>query len=314
MVKKRRKSAKGGSAKRSGRGALSKEDNAMIDVTIEKIVALMDQAETCADYERLLEHHFPRSSECDDFDPLEMQLETPRFLATGFRIEKATKKTKHRLGGSPVPKTPDCAACENPLILFAEFDGSDKLFGGNLPVNRLPLYYCCSCPGPIFYQVGNNGKIKVLRSTREPYEEAPFENPPKALAPAYLSLRPIDAEEEEAVFAAHRKAGFDALGETQVAAISRVLGRKAKERWDVYFSQLGGLPLSYQGEEGKPSVCPNKGCRFRRRKRAEFAFRPLAVLDLWNDRFWGLKPLDAVQIVYHICPGCFCISAKYTCT
>jgi len=302
----------------SGRGApnRTRRNNlkAQIDSTIRNIVDLMDQAETLAEYQLLLQQHFPRSPDETDFDPIDFYRETPRFLEAGFRLQKASKRTRHRLGGRSQSPAPVCAACNTPLIQFADLDARDKLLHNDYPFKRLPLYYCCSCPGPVYYRVTKTGDVEVLRSKRELYEEAPFENPPNVLGSGFLSIRKIGSEAEDAIFAAHKENGFETLSKSQRAAISSVLGRSAKGRWDVYFSQLGGLPLSYQGDEGKPGICPNTECKIRRRKREEHKYRPLAVLDLWNDHFWGIKPLDAVQIVYHICPGCFCISAKYTCT
>jgi len=248
-----------------------------------------------------------------DRSKLEVNLQTPRFLPVGYRIQKSTRRTRHLLGGDSPSAA--CGACGTPLILFANLDAADQRLRNDHKLKRLPLYYCCSCPGPVFYQVSGNGNVQVLPSRNEPYDEAPFENPPNALRPGFLTLKLIRAELETAIFKVVAGSDeFKSLTKSQLSEISSVLGRKPRGRWEMYFSQVGGLPLSFQGEEGMPDICPNRSCTYRRRKRAEFKFRPLAVLDLWNDNFWQVKPLDAVQVVFHICPGCHCISAKYTCT
>src|SRR5262249_5684657 len=142
----------------------------------------------------------------------------------------------------------------------------------------------------------------------------PFENPPKLLRPGFLALKPIGATVETAIFRAVKQGGFDSLSKPEMTKISKLLGRRPRGSWEMYFSQVGGVPLSFQGDEGMPRICPNRRCPTRRKRRDEYKFRPLAVLDLWHDSFWPIKPLDAVQIVFHICPGCLCISAQYTCT
>jgi len=298
------------SSKKSKREA--KEDD--IDAQIEKIVELALQSKTLHELQLQLEKNFPKSSVDPEIDWLQMYLETPRFFATGYRLCKTSKRTRHRLGGRPPKPNPACAACGEPLVLFASIDTTDKQLQSEYPLAHLPLYYCCSCPGPVYYQVTKAGKVKSYAVKREPYEEAPFENPPQELSPGYMRLKAIRAELESPIFNAIKQDGFDLLTKSQLAEISAVLGRKPAGRWEMYFSQVGGVPLSFQGDEGKPDICPNIGCRYRRRRRGEYKYRPLAVLDLWSDSFWGIKPLDAVQIVYHICPGCYCISAKYTCT
>jgi hypothetical protein len=252
-----------------------------------------------------------------EIDWLDRYRQTPRFVPTGYRLQKASRKTQHRLGGSPRAGSPPCGACGMPLVLFADLDATDRRLRGNYGLKRLPLYYCCSCPGPVYYLIRPNGNVEVVKSKPDIYEEAPFENPPRSLQPGYLTLKPISAGAETSIFKSVKSVKLDqfkSLSKSQLAEISKILGRKPRGPWDLYFSQIGGAPLSFQGEEGKPDHCPNRNCEFRRRKREEFQFRLLAVLDLWNDKFWLIKPLDAVQIVYHICPGCNCVSAKYTCT
>ena len=240
-------------------------------------------------------------------DWLRLYLETPRFLSTGYRLQKTSRKTRHHLGGGT--GGPPCGACGTPLILFADLDATDQRLSGDHSLQRLPLYYCCSCPGPVYYQIESNGKASAIPSHAHESEEAPFENPPKFLRAGFLNLTPISAGAERAIFMAVKQDGFDSLSKSQMAEIATILGRRPRGRWEMYFSQIGGVPLTFQGEEGMPDICPNRRCPIRRRRRDEFKYRPLAVLDLWNDDFWPIKPLDAVQIVFHVCPGCLCISA-----
>jgi hypothetical protein len=202
-------------------------------------------------------------------------------------------------------------------VLFANLDATDPRLRGEHSLRRLPLYYCCSCPGPVYYRVLPRGGTKVVPAEAEAYDECPFDGWPHVLPSGYLTLHQVTAEVDGAIVAARRDAGFASLSKSQLQAIADVLGRKPGGQWDLYFSQLGGYPRSFQGgDEGKPDKCPNLSCPIRRRRRQEFKYRPLAVLDLWYDQFWGPHDAmhDALQIVYHICPGCFCISAKYTCT
>jgi len=243
---------------------------------------------------------------------LNRQLDIP-FLATPYRLVKSKRPTRHQLGGQMKSEIPKCSICNNALVLFANLDATDSRLKGEHSLNRLPLLCCCSCPGPVHYHVNRSAKIRVLPAKVEAYDECPFTSWPHALSKGYLSLVRISDQADRALIKASFTEGFEALDAGELAAISHVLGRKPAGRWDCYFSQIGGYPNSYQGGEGKPDICPNVRCPIRRRRRAEFRYRPLAVLDLWHDRFWGHRS-DALQIVYHICPGCFSISAKYTCT
>ena len=252
-----------------------------------------------------------------DFDYEEYRRTTSiAFFDTAYRLQKSIKPTRHRLGGRRAID-PKCAICRTPLVLFADFDATDPRLEGAHSLRRLPLYYCCSCPGPVYYRVLDNGGVKVVPAKAEPYDECPFTNPPRLLPSGYLQLCPVPTEVEAAIIAARKDNGFESLSASQLRDIAKVLGRKPRGRWSLYFSQLGGYPRSFQGgDEGKPPSCPNLSCPNRRRRRQEFKYRPLAVLDLWERRFWGPRKamLDALQIVFHICPGCHCIAAKYTCT
>jgi hypothetical protein len=236
------------------------------------------------------------------------------FLATGYRIQKSTKPTRHRMGGRLRSEKPCCTVCGKPCVLFANLDATDRRLRGDYPFQRLPLYCCCACPASLHYRMEQSGRVQVLPSKAEEYEECPFSDWPAEMPRGFLSLVEISPETDQALTKALLQEGFETLTTTERKAISRILGRKPSHSVDVYLSQIGGYLNSFQGgEEGKPDRCPNRSCTVRRRKRLEFQYRPLAVLDLWNDRFWG-DPQDALQIVYHICPGCFSISAKYTCT
>src|SRR5688572_18498910 len=253
-----------------------------------------------------------------DFDYEEYRRETSTaFFNTAYRLQKSIKPTGHRLGGRQQAIAPKCAICRTPLVLFADFDATDPRLQGAHSLRRLPLYYCCSCPGPVYYRVLANGGVKVVPAEAEPYDECPFTNRPRLLPSGYLQLRPVPTEVEAAIIAARKDNGLESLSTSELRGIAKVLGRTPRGRWSLYFSQLGGYPRSYQGgDEGKPDACPNVSCPNRRRRRQEFKYRPLAVLDLWEDRFWGPRKTmpDALQIVFHICPGCHCIAAKYTCT
>ena len=239
---------------------------------------------------------------------------TPPFMETAFRLKKSKHKTTHRLGGHGPSPTPQCGGCGTALVLFADLDATDGRLRGDHPFTRLPLFYCCSCPGPIYYCVDQRD-ISVIASPPDRYEEAPFNDPPTALPPGFLSLESISAEMEGIIETVFRKQdGYESLTRGQKQSLNELLGRRSRMMWDPFFSQLGGFLTTYQGGESLPDICPNTGCPFRRRKKKEFKYRPLAVLDLWSDHFWGITPADAVQIVYSVCPGCFCIAAKYTCT
>jgi hypothetical protein len=247
------------------------------------------------------------------FNAFEFFQSKPRFVSQGFRIRKTSNRTRHRMGGQCQLSAPACGSCGTSLVFFADIDFADKRFSiANL--GRLPLLYCCSCPGPVQYQVISGKRINVFPLKREPYEEAPFERPPVSLPRAYLSLTEISEEAESAILTAKGEDRFDSLTKPQRKLIESVLGRRPDSRWDIYFSQIGGYPLSFQDDEGLPDRCPNRDCPNHRRKMDGSRYRKLAVLDLWNDDFWGIKPLDAVQIVFNICPACHSIAAKYTCT
>jgi hypothetical protein len=248
-----------------------------------------------------------------EIDWLALYSETLRFLPTGYRLQTTTEKTRHRMGGRRRTGSPSCGCCGTPLILFADLDASDRLLRGDHQLTRLPLYYCCSCPGPVYYQIADDGDVRVIPSKRERWDETPFEKP-AAVQAGYLTLKPINPEIEKPIYSAVKLDGFDSLTKAQLGEISTLLGRRPRGRWEMYFSQVGGVPISFQGDEGKPRFCPNRDCDYRLKRREEFKFRPLAVLDLWNDHFWLVNRQHAVQIVYHICPGCHCVSAKYTCT
>jgi hypothetical protein len=216
-----------------------------------------------------------------------------------------------------------CGLCKAPLVLFADFDATDQQLRGDHGLSRLPLLYCCSCPGPVHYLVSNSGDVTTIPS-EEQYigdllgddfidEECPFTDRPKVIPKGYLTLIEISAELDRLIVPALTTEGFAALTPSDKQKLAALLGREPVGRWEMYFSQIGGYPNSYQGDEGKPDVCPNPECPLRLKRGQEFQYRPLAVLDLWDDEFWGLDK-DALQIVYHICPGCMCISAQYTCT
>src|SRR5262249_14522732 len=160
-------------------------------------------------------------------------------------------------GGTLDGQAPKCSSCGKALLLFANFDVSDLPLKVSYPAARLPLYYCCSCPGTVYYRISKAGKVIALPSENAPCEEAPFEAPPEVLAAGHLRLKPIDAAIEAPIYDAMVSNAFESLGDSQLATITAVLGRKPAGRWDLYFSQLGGVPLSYQGDEGKPSSCPN---------------------------------------------------------
>lgn len=256
----------------------------------------------------------PKRTHAEELELAEIERElTIPFFRQGYRLQKSTKRTGHRLGGRFQPKPPHCAICDQPLVLFANLDATDARLKGDHSLKRLPLFCCCSCPGPVHYQVNKRAGVRMLPAEAEPYDECPFTDWPRVIRSGYLSLVTISEEADHAFLKASSSEGFEALSATELGAISYVLGRKPKGRWDCYRSQIGGYPSSFQGGEGKPVICPNARCPVRRRRRDEFRYRPLAVLDLWSDRFWGHRS-DALQIVYHICPGCFSISAKYSCT
>ncbi len=283
------------------------------DDIIDRIVGLMAQANTPTDYQALLDREFPKP----DIGPPEEVLENwdrrkPPFFENAFRIQVSTSKSRHKRGGRS-RIIPNCSVCGIKLIQFANFDCTMKGLKGALPFSRLPLYYCCSCPGPVYYQFDSNNETVVFRTKREAYDEAPFSNPPDHLEAGFLELIAITKSAEEAIKSSQANEGFKKLKPEQLQELTHLIGRKPAGRWDLYFSQIGGYPQSYQGDEGVPDACVNSKCKFRRRRRFEFQYRVFAVLDLWNDQFWNVSN-DAAQIVFSICPGCFTIAAKYTVT
>jgi len=296
--------------KRHSEYLCQKEINAIVDKIVAETLARMDNLDW--------DPNEPTSD--SDTDLSEVSREallgwfSPPFIAQSYRIAKSPRRTAHRLGGRARSSAPTCGICGKDLVLFADLDGTDRRLRADYPLKRLLLYYCCSCPGPVHYRVTKSGGVKVFQDTREASEEAPFDNPPVSLTRGYLRLDEIDADTLKILQTAESTEGFNSLNRNERKQIAETLGRMPGGRWDCYFSQLGGYPNSFQGGEGVPGMCPNPKCPYRRRRRHEFRFRPLAVLDLWSDTFWGIKPADAVQIVYSICPGCYCIAAKYTCT
>lgn len=237
------------------------------------------------------------------------------FLDRAFRLKKATGLSRHVLGGRGQMPAPGCGACQNPLMLFANLDAKSREISCPDGLSRIPLYYCCRCPGPVYYTVDRGGRIAPIRTRLTTGEEAPFANPPGQLPRGGLTLIPISEELNEAITVRFSGIHFGQLSKSQLKEIVKLTGKRPIDWFDMHFSQLGGFPRAYQGgEESTPRICPNKNCPIRRRTRTEFKYRPLAVLDLWNDKFWRITPLDAVQIVFSICPGCFTIAAKYTCT
>ncbi len=253
-------------------------------------------------------------SEPLDLDWFGLSRECPPFFDQAYRLRKSKKRTAHRLGGKRSGKSPRCNGCDSPLVLFVDLDLRRPPFAAEFPIDRLPLYYCTACPGPVYYIVNSTGAVQPVPATEDDGDENPFSKPLPKLPAAYCELIKVPPELERPVFDAIKGEGHKSLTAEQLRQFTRILGRKTAGRWDMYFSQVGSYPISFQGEEGLPVRCPNRSCSHRRRKSANSGFRPLAVLDLWNDRFWGFKRHDALQIVYHICPGCHCISAKYTCT
>ncbi len=250
-----------------------------------------------------------------NFDEIELYLSAPRFFSRGFRLRRSSKRSNHRIGGQSQSPVPKCGTCGAALSLFANLDATDHRLKGNHLLKRLPFYYCCSCPGPVYYRVQANGRVTPIPAKAAQYEECPFESQPRELPSGYLELREIPEELARTMLIAQEPNQFQELTKNELREIAAVLGRKPQGRWDLYFSQVGGAPITYQGgDEGKPGSCPNTKCPNRRRRKREFEYRRLAVLDLWNDTFWLRKPKDALQIVFHICPGCFTVAAKYTCT
>lgn len=241
---------------------------------------------------------------------------TPRvlpFCERAFRITKAEGRTRHMLGGRTKAAAPSCGACQRPLLRFANLDA--KAIAEVCEFARLPLYFCCHCPGPVYYTLNGHGLITTIRTRPSIGEEAPFQDSPSELPRGYVKLIPIGAVLNEAISNRFSGVSFELLPGSLLKEITKLMGQKPTGWSNMYFSQFGGFPRSYQGgREGTPRICPNNRCAIRRRTKPEFKYRPLAVLDLWNDKFWGIKPLDAVQVVYSICPGCKTIAAKYTCT
>jgi len=237
------------------------------------------------------------------------------LFPTAYRLRKSGSRTRHRLGGVIEKPAPKCGGCGAGLLLFADLDATDPVLAGDHPFQRLPLYYCCSCPGPVFYQVAPNGTASPFAVESDGGEEAPFEEPPKSLAKSFLTLEEIPPATLEIVEIARRRDGLETLNKSQRVLLRALLGRRPDAPCDVTFSQIGDCTFSYQGlEELRDVRCPNKECPNRRRTRPESRYRPLAVLDVWNDPFWDIKPLDAVEIGFGVCPGCFCIRSKYGCT
>src|SRR5438552_8902628 len=90
-----------------------------------ELKALVDEVVAKTLHELGLSESEPSSQPDEpEVDWLGMYLATSRFLQTGYRLQKASRNTRHHLGGSPRSSPPRRGACRTPLALFADLDAT----------------------------------------------------------------------------------------------------------------------------------------------------------------------------------------------
>jgi hypothetical protein len=109
--------------------------------------------------------------------------------------------------------------------------------------------------------------------------------------------------------------GWDYLDASAKGALDTYYGRKVSSYFDLDHSQLGGLPIPYQGIPNR--VCPNEKCPasglqypygdscFDLLMKMLAIVGPAAEPELEKEHF---------QLAYYICSVCFSIRGEYRCT
>jgi hypothetical protein len=113
---------------------------------------------------------------------------------------------------------------------------------------------------------------------------------------------------------------FDRLPPKSKQPLQKWIGRPLKRGFDIWWHQFGGQPWLIQGPER--IVCPNPDCSLSRRN---WAMKILATVH--NEPLAGLPMIETkkqvkknkghfnhwLQMVFHVCVGCWTIHAGNRC-
>ena len=246
-----------------------------------------------------------------------------RFVAEPLRVRPCRKKTGHTRGGPATHKGSKCPNCRKQLILLWSLDLSDPLLpdyvrNGFSPAVRLPFYFCWQCMAAS-YSVSSDSQIRCFpfdsSDDRLEEDETPFGEE----APREAPLQPIELERLpttiDALLTLSGDIGYSHLDEPAQRTLRKYYGQKIDWHPDLAISQVGGLPLIYQGRRDIP--CPNKKCPASKLEHPYGEFvRPYLMKDLAVVHYADDPYLEQVyfQFAYVICRVCFSLRAYYRCT
>lgn len=247
------------------------------------------------------------------------------FMLPGFRVTPSKSlKSTHWMGGEPFHANAKCDVCKRPYGQLWCIDCSDpKIPALHQPdFSRLSLYFCWTCGNDFYYEIGDRKgfKFKGYASKREPSSDFPYTNYPKVFdrIPIGIQRIPYEVEKCALLVLGVMGEGFeDSLGmmkpwmtASDRRELSAYYGRDVESPLDMRSDQLGGLPYLIQGAE--TIACPS-GCTQRMRVLATVYSNPKNGLPMLAPREHPEKNNPFAQVVFHICPSCYCIHAGNRC-
>lgn len=245
------------------------------------------------------------------------------YLRQGYRVRLAENDDNNEQGnwsGGPCQHAGAvCTICQRPSLMFLNINANDSRFRQESPdvfgkLTRIPLLYCVHHPEPTIYQIVDDSHVRMIKPEPAVDEETPFQ----AVRPDVFPRRSICLDViPRTVELAHiiaRLPGFEWLNRDELEIISKFLGRKVENPWEMKYSQFGGVPRFDQSNE--PTDCPNPDCRTLRMGRPFFGDRrQYQMKDLAIVRYGlGLATdADCANVVFRICWDCHTIQANYEC-
>lgn len=233
----------------------------------------------------------------------------------GFRVKPYARETGHWQGGAVQHKGAQCKACKRPLMLLWEFDCTvPELHGKFKSLKRLPLYYCPRCSCELSYSIEGESKIHIHRCRGEVQSsDFPYRDYPEYFLRRSIELEEIPNKVEKLLWLAHYVWGPDLFLIKECswftpgdrAILNEWIGWEFQDRGQLHCDQFLGLPYLIQGRQ--KTRCPNRRCGSREMKILATIWSNTCdgSLPLWepsgaNDNHW-------VQVVFHICEGCYAI-------